>query len=191
MSGIHPLTQRYVLRGKMNKIILILLLVSSSVFADSESFFNRLFFENVSYPELVTPENKDVVRPIFQQIDASLASEEWSNADKLDVLRSILAIYLSEVASVKSMSFEQTLSKFKAGELNSDITKAYADEHNSKVVSSELDKVVNARNYEETQQTAKEQQRLKLLKCIIDNMKNLPANMKEVVDAYCKLEQKV
>ncbi|WP_254662274.1 hypothetical protein, partial [Vibrio parahaemolyticus] len=187
----HPLTGRYVLRGKMNKIILILLLVSSSVFADSESFFNRLFFENVSYSELVTPENKDVVRPIFQQIDASLASEEWSNADKLDVLRSILAIYLSEVASVKSMSFEQTLSKFKAGKLNSDITKAYADEHNSKVVSSELDKVVNARNYEETQQTAKEQQRLKLLKCIIDNMKNLPANMKEVVGAYCKLEQKV
>ncbi|MEZ9728730.1 hypothetical protein AB4246_21880, partial [Vibrio splendidus] len=183
--------RRYVLRGKMNKIILILLLVSSSVFADSESFFNRLFFENVPYSELVTPENKDIVRPIFQQIDASLASEEWSNADKLDVLRSILAMYLSEVASVKSMSFEQTLSKFKAGKLNSDITKAYADEHNSKVVSSELDKVVNVRNYEETQQTAKEQQRLKLLKCIIDNMKNLPANMKEVVGAYCKLEQKV
>ncbi len=189
-SVVHHLTRRYVLRGKMNKIILILLLVSSSVFADSESFFNRLFFENVSYSELVTPENKDVVRPIFQQIDAGLASAEWSNADKLDVLRSILAIYLSEVASVKSMSFEQTLSKFKAGKLNSDITKAYADEHNSKVVSSELDKVVNVRNYEETQQTAKEQQRLKLLKCIIDNMKNLPANMKEVVGAYCKLEQK-
>ncbi|MBM4950720.1 hypothetical protein HYO33_22620 [Vibrio parahaemolyticus] len=175
----------------MNKVILILLLMSSSVFADSESFFNRLFFENVAYSELVTPENKDVIRPIFQQVDASLATEEWSNADKLDVLRSILAIHLSEIASAQSMSFEQTLSNFKAGKLNSDITKAYADERNSKVVSSELDKVINVRNYEETQQTAKDQQRLKLLKCFIDNMKNLPANMKEVVGAYCKLEQKV
>lgn len=101
----------------MNKIILILLLVSSSVFADSESFFNRIFFENVAYSELVTPENKEVIRPIFQQVDRILASDEWGNADKLDVLRSILTSYLSEIASKQSMPFEQTLSKFKAGKL--------------------------------------------------------------------------
>lgn len=175
----------------MNKIILILLLVSSSVFADSESFFNRIFFENVAYSELVTPENKEVIRPIFQQVGRILASDEWSNADKLDVLRCILASYLSEIASKQSMPFEQTLSKFKAGKLNPDIAKAYADERNSKVISRELEKVINVQNLEELQRTANDQERLKLLKCGIDNMKNLLANMKEVVGYYCKLKQKI
>lgn len=70
------------------------------------------------------------------------------------------------------------LESWKAGKLNSDIAKAYADERNSKVISRELDKVINVKNLEELQRTANDQERLKLLKCVIGNMKNLPANMK-------------
>ncbi|WP_206748084.1 hypothetical protein, partial [Vibrio lentus] len=186
--GIHVI--RYVLRGNMKKVLLLIILMSLPVFAASDKFWDRQFFKTIGYSDLVTQDNRETIKPIFRKIDGKLDSREWSDQEKLNVLVNVIAFYLAEIASEQDLSFEVTLTKFKNGQLNSNIAAMYADESTANIVNQEILKVVSQRKDEVIQGQISKQERLNLFKCIIDNMKDLPENMKDMVASYCKMKQK-
>ncbi|TFH91933.1 hypothetical protein [Vibrio ouci] len=170
-------------------IMFLSILLSINAFASDDRFWNRQFFQNMPYTELVTDENRVAVKPIFLEIDEAPKGKEWSDTRKVDVLMSVLATYLSDIAYENQATYQSTLVQFQSGKLNSALSAMYLNDEQPNVVQKAIAQEIT--NLED-EQHAKEQKvytRKKFLECVIQNMRGQPANMRDVVSTYCKLEQ--
>jgi hypothetical protein len=153
-------------------IALLSILISISAFASDEKFWNAIFFQNIDYSELITEENKSVVKPILLDIDKDHKSREWDDKEKIDAIKSVLATFLSEIAFKNQLTYQTTLAQFQSGKLNKTLSAMY----------------LNDKKLKKKAQVQKEHLRKKILECVITNMRNQPANMRDYVASYCKLE---